>query len=286
MSKVYEYVTEAIIRQLENGVVPWRMPWVGNTINYVSRKPYRGINVFLLSRKGEYLTFNQIKDQGGTVKKGTKSEMVVFFKVVDKKTSDAEQIGKQDKYFILRYYKVFHLSDVEGIESRITEPEEKNPIDEAEKIIEAYTDKPPIKHESTTKAFYSPPLDYINVPPITSFPETEEYYCTVFHEMAHSTGHKKRLDRFQGSENAMFGSETYSKEELVAEFTASMLCGVAGIEQKTLENSASYIKSWLGVLMDDKKILVQAAAQAQKAADYIQKIESAGTAVTETDAQI
>lgn len=284
MNKVYEYVTEQIIKQLENGVIPWKRPWIGNALNYVSRKSYRGINTFLLSRKGEYLNFNQIKALGGTIKKGAKSEMVVFFKVVDKKTDGAEQGEEKDRYFILRYYKVFHLSDVEGIESKIKEPEQKNPIEEAEKVIQEYNNCPPIKHELVNKAFYNPVLDYINVPPISNFPETEEYYSTMFHEMGHSTGHKKRLGRFEGVENAHFGSDEYSKEELVAEFTASMLCGVAGIEQKTIKNSAAYIQSWLGVLRDDKKILVQAASQAQKAADYIVKIENAGTEGTETSA--
>jgi antirestriction protein ArdC len=155
-NKVYDYVTECIIKRLEQGEIPWKQGWIGNALNYVSRKPYRGINLFLLKRSGEYLTFRQVKELGGSVKKGSKSEMVVFYKVVDKKAMDKEEINQDGKnYFILRYYNVFHLSDVEGVESKIVKKDE-NPIDEAEKIIEGYCDRPIIEHKDSNKAYYSP----------------------------------------------------------------------------------------------------------------------------------
>ena len=120
------------------------------------------------------------------------------------------------------------------------------------------------------KAVYYPTVDKINCPPIKDFRVPEEYYCHPFHEMVHSTGHKSRLSR-QGvtTKGVAFGDEVYSKEELVAEMGSAMLCGVAGIDNSTIENSASYIDSWLRALKKDSRLLLQASSQAQKAADYI-----------------
>lgn len=274
---VYEKVTGKIISLLESGIIPWHMPWVcGKAINYVSRKPYRGINTWLLSKAGEYLTFKQIQALGGKIKKGSKAHTVVYSKTITKHVSGAEETTEENvdgktvkRYFLLRYYTVFHLDDVENIQSKLKEYEH-NPIEEAEKIIEGYDNKPKIVSESHGEAFYSPKLDYINIPPMNGFPTLEEYYSVLFHESIHSTGHVSRLGRFTDEAAcAAFGSKEYSKEELVAEMGAAMLCGVAGIETMTINNSAAYIQSWLKVLKDDKKFVVQAASAAQKAADYI-----------------
>lgn len=280
MSKnpVYSYVTEEIIRQLEKGVIPWKKPW--NTkenpaINYVTRKPYRGINVLLLSKAGEYLTFKQVQQLGGKVKKGSKSHMVVFYKVDKNITKNENGEEKVNAWFILRYYRVFHLDDIEGIPSKVEKPESNNsPITEAEKILSLYADKPKITHANQGKAYYSPVEDYINVPPIECYNGEQEYYSTLFHECIHSTGHKSRLNRLNEEENknAAFGSESYCKEELIAEIGSAMLCSTTGI-QNTLENSAAYIASWLKRLKEDKRLIVQAANKAQAAADYIQGIE-------------
>lgn len=280
MSKnpVYSYVTEEIIRQLEKGVIPWKKPW--NTkenpaINYVTRKPYRGINVLLLSKAGEYLTFKQVQQLGGKVKKGSKSHMVVFYKVDKNITKNENGEEKVNAWFILRYYRVFHLDDIEGIPSKVEKPESNNsPITEAEKILSLYADKPEITHTNQGKAYYSPVEDYINVPPIECYNGEQEYYSTLFHECIHSTGHKSRLNRLNEEENknAAFGSESYCKEELIAEIGSAMLCSTTGI-QNTLENSAAYIASWLKRLKEDKRLIVQAANKAQAAADYIQGIE-------------
>lgn len=271
MSKVYEYVTNKIMEQLNQGIIPWQKPWKsGFAMNYITRKPYRGINLFLLEKPGEYLTFNQIKSLGGYIKKGAKANMVVFFKVVNKAVEGAETLeSNSKKYFILRYYKVFHLDDVEGIESKL-EKFDNDPIEAAENVINGYKDCPVIINDNPGKAFYRPSDDIINVPPISAYPVREEYYSTLFHECVHSTGHKSRLDRFSNeNKEAAFGGEEYSKEELVAEMGAAMLCGVCRIENLTIKNSANYIGSWLKRLKEDNRFLVYAAAQAQKAVDYI-----------------
>jgi antirestriction protein ArdC len=270
---VYEIVTEKIIDKLRDGVIPWRKPWNSDPAqNWKSRRPYSGINALLLD-PGEYATWNQIKEAGGKVKKGAKGNIVVFWKLLDSKDDEDDK----KKIPFLRYYKVWEInSQVEGLESRRKEKRKHHdPIAEAEKIKEGYRDCPAITF-GTSSAFYRPADDTISVPEISDFDKAEEFYSSLFHEMIHSTGHKDRLNRSGIAEKAAFGSEKYSKEELVAEIGAAMLCGTAGIEQVTLDNSAAYIKSWLRVLKEDSKLVVFAASAAQKAADYILGVEREG----------
>ncbi|HER2025582.1 ssDNA-binding domain-containing protein [Bacillus infantis] len=272
---VYEMITERIIEQLEEGVIPWRKPWInGGAVNWKTQKPYRGINTFLLEA-GEYATFKQIKEAGGKVKMGEKSHIVVFWKWLEKEN---EENGKIEKIPYLRYYRVFEInSQVEGLESKRKEVSfDHDPIEKAEEIYKGYINCPDYTFYSG-RAVYYPTLDKINCPPIKDFIKAEEYYSTLFHEMIHSTGHKSRLARSGvTTANVAFGDEVYSKEELVAELGAAMLCGVAGIDNSTIENSASYINSWLRSLKDDSRLVVQAAAQAQKASDYILGEEEKG----------
>jgi antirestriction protein ArdC len=266
MSNVYEIVTDRIIKELEKGVIPWRKPWVNNgSVNWVTQKAYRGINSMLLEA-GEYATFKQITDAGGKVKKGAKSEMVVFWKMNEYENAE----GETSKIPFLRYYNVFNIAtQVEGLESRRNvESFDHDPIESGENVLKQYMDAPDLRF-APGRAFYAPALDYVSVPTLKDYPNPHEYYSVLFHEMVHSTGHKSRLNRTGIIAMAGFGSETYSKEELVAEMGAAMLCGVAKIDNHTIENSASYIASWLRKLKDDNKLIVQAAGQAQKAADYI-----------------
>lgn len=269
--KIYEMVTDRIVKLLESGVVPWRRPWKsGAAVNWLTQKPYRGINAVLLEA-GEYATFKRITEAGGTVKKGAKGEIVVFWKWLEKENGET---GKTEKIPLLRYYKVFNIAtQCEGLESkRNGEPVyEHDPIEEAEQLITGFTDRPPIQF-APGRAFYRPSNDTISVPPLEDYRQPEEYYCTLFHELVHSTGHSKRLDRSGITELAAFGDENYSKEELIAELGAAMLCGVSGIDNTTIDNSAAYINGWLRALKDDKRMIVQSAGKAQRAADYIQGI--------------
>jgi antirestriction protein ArdC len=278
-SKVYDIVTGKIIEQLENGVIPWKKPW-GLTgsgelpKNGITGRHYSGINLLMLEWGESYYTWTQIQEQNKSckdpkdrwhLKKGSKASIIVFFTVMEKEGKNEDP----DRIPVIRYYNVFKSSDIEGC----PQPEKRkhNTIEEAEAILRNFTEVP-IYHHNDNRAFYSPMEDYINVPEMSRFEVPEEYYCTLFHEMAHSTGHVSRLKRFVGPAlNASFGSKLYSFEELIAELGASFLCGVCGIEQKTLENSAAYIDSWIKVLKEDNKIIVKAAAKAQKAADYIQE---------------
>ncbi|MDK8643849.1 ArdC family protein [Niallia taxi] len=264
---IYELVTNRIIEKLEEGVIPWRKPWSNaNAVNWLTQKPYRGINTMLLD-SGEYATFKQINDAGGRIKKGEPGHIVVFWKWLEKENEE----GKTEKIPFLRYYKVWEINtQVEGLKSKKGQQTfEHNPIERAEGVIAGYINSPDYTFRSG-QAVYYPLLDKINCPPMKDFEIAEEFYCTMFHEMVHSTGHKSRLARpGVTAQGVAFGSETYSKEELVAELGASMLCGVAGIDNHTIENSASYINSWLRELKNDHKLIVQAGAQAQKASDYI-----------------
>ncbi len=288
MPSVYEIITEKIIKQLESGVAPWRKPWTCQTpANLITQKEYRGLNVFTLASQGFpsrfWLTFNQASKLGGKIRKGEKSSPVIFSNVGDERETTTQDGTKEtSRPFLLRYYSVFNLSQTEGIDipaSLLQETRTNDPIETCEQIV---TNMPnPPAFEQSDKAWYSPSADAVGMPARGLFHSSEEYYATQFHELAHSTGHMKRLHRENFDNPASFGSKSYSKEELVAEMTGAMLCGIAGIEQKTLENSAAYLKTWIARLKSDSRLLVSAASQAQKAADFIQRKAAHQT----TDAQ-
>jgi len=276
-TSIYEMVTNRILEQLEKGVIPWRKTWRGSEPrNYVTQNPYRGINTLLLPYGGEYLSFLQVKEAGGSVKKGEKSHIIVFYKpleIEDKDTGETETIP------YLKYSNVFHISQCEGITSKL-EPIQTNtdiePITVAQDIINAYVNRSGVKIEhieGSNRAFYRPATDTVTLPIIGQFESAEEYYSTAFHEAAHSTGHKSRLDRLTAP--AAFGSQSYSKEELTAEIAACMLMNFAGIEiPATFENSAAYIKGWSKKLREDIKAIITASSHAQKATDLILGFEA------------
>ncbi len=270
-SSVYQIITEQIIKQLESGVAPWHRPWRTETPrNLVSKRDYRGINVFLLACQGYgspfWLTYKQASEMGGHVRRGEHGSKVVFWKFDKWETEDADGQTVERTSAILRYYTVFNVEQCEGIRA----PESAravNPIEECERIVSAMPNRPCF--EQGARAWYRPSTDSVGMPARGSFDSSEEYYSTLFHELTHSTGHPKRIGREGIEKLNTFGSESYSKEELVAEMGAAMLAGVAGIERRTLANSAAYLKSWIDVLRADSRMVVFAASQSQKAADYI-----------------
>lgn len=283
-NKVYEMITDKILAELDKGVIPWHKPWnagSGAHVNMVSGKPYRGINPFLLTisamnggfSSNYWMTFKQAKAKGGSVKKGSAGTQVIFWKIMDKKVED-EETGETEikKSFILRYYTVFNLDQCEGIEAPVVdadEVKENDPIDICESVVANMPQKPEISFGGN-QACYIPSSDKVRNPKLESFDGAAEFYSTLFHELGHSTGHHSRLNRFKVDEPlAAFGSESYSHEELTAEMTAAFLCGVTGIDNKTLSNSAAYIHGWSKKLKDQPKMVIQAAARAQKAADFI-----------------
>lgn len=270
---VFEIVTDRIVKQLEAGTVPWRRGWTtsgnpnGMAVNWKTGKEYNGINRFLLVG-GEYATFKQIQEAGGKVKKGAQSEIVVFWTWYEKDNSE----GKKEKFPVLKYYNVFEINtQVEGLSSKFEQAKvEKiiDPIQKCEEVVAGYFNKPDIIHTGN-EAFYSPFFDQVTMPNMNKFHSSEEYYGTLFHELAHSTGHRSRLNRLDTNANQKFGSPTYAKEELVAEMSAAFLCSICQIENVTIENSAAYIASWLKALKNDNRLVVIAASQAEKATKHI-----------------
>ena len=279
---VYQIVTDRILEQLEKGVCPWQKPWHGGlegAVSYVTGRPYSLLNQLLLGKEGEYLTFKQVKEMKGKIKKDAKSQMVVFFKLIPskdfKKTKDEDGNEKMEEEVkmipVLRYYNVFHIDDCEGIQSKRATyaPTHLEPVAEAEEIIKNYYDRETVKLiiEQSDRACYSLLHDTVTCPKMDQYDDIEEYYSTIFHETGHSTGHPTRLDREMGR---MFGSEVYSKEELVAEMVSAFLCQKCGLDTgKAFKNSVSYLKGWAASIGGDKHLIVSAASKAEKAVRFI-----------------
>ena len=268
---IYREVTDRIIAQMENGIIPWQKPWVaaGNCISHATGKPYSLLNQMMLGKAGEYVTFKQCQQEGGKVRKGEKANMVVFWKWTEQKD---EETGEVKEVLFLRYYNVFHIDQCEGLtpkhERRM--PATANADEKAESIITAYIQQSGVKliHQAGDRAFYSPSADSVTLPLLKQFAQTAEYYSTAFHELTHSTDHASRLNRLE--KVAFFGTEAYSQEELVTESGAAALVNHTGLETiGSFRNSTAYIQNWLKVLKNDKRFIISAAGKAEKAVNLI-----------------
>jgi antirestriction protein ArdC len=313
---IYSYITDLIINTIEKvGHLPWQKDWVGSGAdgaakNYVSKKEYTGAN-FLLNfdvkfdedgrgylvpiqfKQPYYLTFNQIKDEGASLRKDSKARRVIYYTMIFSfdngslqfKTTDKEKFAefvstydltKEDlkrylqKIPVIKYYNVFRADDCTGLKFPQAVGNKKvNPIEQAQSLIDGYKD-PPTYTFVGDKAYYQPATDKLNMPNIKAFKKEASYYCTFFHELTHSTGAKKRLDRDM---TGTFGSKSYAFEELIAELGAVFMCSESGILFQTKENSAKYLKNWNTVLVseleNDNRFFLKASAQSQKAVNYI-----------------
>lgn len=281
---IYQEITNRIVERLEAGdLPPWRQPIKSSggdpfPKNLTTGKTYRGINVWLLGLtawlegydSNEWATFRQCRDRGGQVRKGERGTLVTFWKEYTKE----DPITREETTLpVLKHYTVFNAEQIDGIESSDTQAAEIDvepfiPIEQAQAILDGYAGCPPIEHRGN-RAAYLPLEDKIVIAPPTGFVSPEEYYGTLYHEGVHASGHSSRLDRGIDTDLAPFGSPDYSKEELVAEMGSAYLCAFGGISPPTIEQSAAYLAGWLSKLKQDKKLLVQAAGQAQKAADHI-----------------
>ena len=283
---VYQLVTDQIISLLEQGIVPWQRPWAeaGVPANLLSKRQYRGINLWLLLslnyEQNYFLTWDQIKSMGGSVKKGETGHIVVFWKPVQKKAEE-ERDTKQKQVPMLRYYKVFNIAQCRDIPENLIPKSDvaavdREPILECEAIINSMANSPTIVHKEQ-KAYYRIDIDTINMPKKKSFKSLESYYSTLFHELVHSTGAEKRLGRKTLTDMVPFGSESYAMEELIAEMGSAYLCRFSGVLPNEINNTVAYLDNWLGVFKKDKRFIISASGQAQKAVDLIlgrQAIES------------
>ena len=268
---VYQSVTDSIIQQLEKGAVPWVKPWktdLSADKNFITQKPYSGINTLILGMAGfnnpAWASYQQWASKGAQVKKGEKATQIVFFKPMSKTKTNESGESETSNFAILKTYSVFNVeqTDLEIIPFE-NESEPFNPIPAIEaKIKETGAI---IKHGGDS-AFYSPSKDFIQLPNASSFETKEHYYATAFHELAHWTSAKHRLDRKLGER---FGNPDYAFEELVAEISAAFLCADYKIQGDL--RHAGYIQSWLKACRDDNKAIFKAAALAQKAADFIKR---------------
>lgn len=279
---IYQAVTDRIIELLDRGTVPWRHPIINangdaRPRNLISNNRYRGINVFLLAvtawtedyESPFWLTFRQARERGGHVRKGEKGSLVIFWK---RHATEDKQTGEPVVIPVLRHYKVFNTAQCDGL--HLSEEADEapagrvfEPIKAADAIVELYEDGPRIEHAGG-RAYYKPSEDLVRLPEPARFVDPESYYTTIFHELAHSTGHVSRLDRGLGTTPSTSKYE-YSKEELIAEMGAAFLAAAAGISPPTIEQSAAYIDSWRKQLKADNKLVVQAAGAGQRAADWI-----------------
>jgi antirestriction protein ArdC len=312
--KIYDMVTNMILDAMKKEKLFWRKTWDGtkspNPIgvfarNFKSNKPYRGANYWMtnfvapsLGKTSPYfLTFKQVKDLGGTVKKGSKSFPIVYYNffyivtVPTRKNISEEQYRSYTKQQrdelgakklpMIMYYSVFNALDIEGIDFPSIDTvavvkSEKEKIESCEAIVSGMPKRPDIRHGGD-RAFYTTSDDHVQMPVIDSFEKEQEYYGTLFHELVHSTGHQSRIGRKFGR---VFGDKDYAYEELTAELGASYLCAEGGILYFTMKNSAAYLQSWQKnleeIMQGDNKFFLNAAAQAQRASDFILGISEEG----------
>ena len=261
-------ITEKIIQRMEQGDLPWTIPFknsgasCGLPNNPASGTRYRGFNIFVLWAQGfkdaRWMTFNQIKKQGGHIKRGEKSTQIIFWKFI-KKEEDGELVSIP----LLRYYRVFNIEQTTLDTDTDFEPSSHD-------FVNDYLEREEIDLVATKgRAFYRPSTDSIHLPKDEDFINNDHRLSTLFHEAIHSTGHKDRLNRL--SDDPYHNKAEYSKEELVAEFGSAMLCAITGTAtEEIIENSAAYIQSWSKAIKNNPDWIYRACQDAQKALDFIE----------------
>ena len=283
---VYETVTNRIIESLKAGVIPWAKPWQGNSngspfpSNFKTGTPYRGINILLLwgspYSSNLWLTFKQAQELGGSVRKGEKGTQIVFWKKLSTGSKEQPLPPTDDRNdersrFLTRSYTVFNVEQCDGLPAAapVMERAQIETDEVCESIVAGWEKRPTLvlDNEHEGRAYYRPSTDAVHMPTRTRFVDAPHYYSTLFHELIHSTGHETRLARVFG---ARFGDDLYSKEELIAETGASFLAALAGISTEATErNTTAYIQNWIKALEGDSRLMITAAAAAQKAVDVI-----------------
>lgn len=287
-TNIYQDVTNRIISELETGTRPWIKPWSAEHAAVNITRPlrstgeaYRGINTLLLwseaTNRGYnspyWLTFNQAKKMGAHVQKGEKGTAIVYASTIEKTEENNKGESVKQTIPFMKGYTVFNAEQVADLPESwhpSVKPYESGPerIEHAEKFV---NQTGATIHEGGPKAAYSATLDLVKMPPLPAFQDAETYYTTLLHELTHWTKHPSRLDRNLGRKQ--WGDEGYAREELVAELGSAFLAADLGLELEPREDHAAYIGSWLQLLRDDKRAIFEAAAHAQRAADYLHQLQ-------------
>lgn len=280
---LHKIVTDKIIKMIEGGMTgdSWEAPWnrtgFDRPVSVATGNPYNGVNVLLLwaaRDKGGYTsntwgTFKAWQKKGYKLNNAKgKGVLIVYWGMNEKTVTDSNGNVTEEKRLVFRYSNVFNADLVEGYEEEKTE--QPVTIDGQRNRIADQTinNTGAIINHGGDKAYYIPSVDSIRLPTFESFKTVEGYYSTTFHELAHWTGHKSRLDREFGKR---FGDEAYAFEELIAELSAAFTCASLGVSSETRQDHAKYIKSWLKVLKNDSRAITTAASQASKASEFIIK---------------
>lgn len=284
----HEKITEKIITALKEDIVPWKSGLIGKAgfpHNLKSLKPYRGVNILLLwlsnmfegFRSNYWLTFKQARQLGGHVKRGSTATQIFFYEIrkKDKKDERGRPVLNEKgepaevRYPIFRLWSVFNSDQVAGIQAPDQIENHLDPIESAEEIVRGYKDKPKIVHRVCHPG-YIPEKDIVELPESGYFTEINRYYEALFHELSHSTGHEKRLNRPGLNTKSTFGSESYSFEELIAEISTCFLMNHAGVQRDDdFQNQVGYISSWIKALENDPKMIVKASSEASRATNYV-----------------
>lgn len=266
---IYDKITTQFIEALNKGIIPWKKPFISNA-NFVTKKEYQGINSLATACRDfscpYWITFNQANDLGGKIKKGEKGTVIVYWQSKERVMENNSGEEETKKGFFLRYSTIFNLEQTEGIQWEVIGKGKTTTT--AEAIMSSYKNAPEIIFEDD-RAYYSPLRDIVNLPKKQKFVSHEEYFCTAFHELVHSTGHVSRLDRAELCNINFFGDHSYSREELVAEIGAAFLCHEAGILNVTMANSEAYIAGWARALGNDPKMIMEASGNARKAVEWV-----------------
>jgi antirestriction protein ArdC len=288
---VYSRITDKIIADLEHGVRPWLKPWnADHAAGRITRPlrhngiPYKGINVVMLwsasVSKGYacplWLTFKQVQELGGNVRKGETGELVVYANRITRTETDDKGEEQEREIAFLKGYTVFNAEQCEGLPAHYTakaEPPALFPIARIERADRFFAATGALIRHGGTRAYYAEGADYVQMPPFETFRDAESYAATLAHEMTHWTKHETRLARDFG--RVRHGDEGYAKEELVAELGSAFLAADLELTPEVREDHAAYIGSWLKALRDDKRLIFSAAAHAQRATDYLHGLQQA-----------
>lgn len=270
---IYKEVTAQIIEALKNNVRPWVAPY--DQFNIIPKRStgeyYQGINLMLLMFQAHdknysaahWFTYQQAKSLGANVRKGEKSTRIIFYKTLEVLNDES---GEDEKIPMLRTYNVFNADQIDCLPDKFTvkaKSRDLKPIEACETFFKGIDAK--LVHKSVIP-HYAPFNDTITCPAINHFQTPEHYYATLGHEFAHWTGSEHRLDRLCATNRH---SPEYYFEELIAEISASFLMPQLGVQSLVDAEHAPYIKGFLQLLENDEKLIFKAAAQAQKAVNFL-----------------